>query len=124
MPCASAFLKSRWQCRCCVTMLFFQLNLVLRTSLFQNLFQNPQEKKPSQKENKNTQNKKNIHLFSHQTSPPQKKKNLSAKLSFVFWLVVEPTHLTNMLVKLDHETPRFGVKIPKMFELPSPSKTL
>ena len=28
-----------------------------------------------------------------------------------YWLVVEPTHLKNMLVKLDHETPRFGVKI-------------
>ena len=27
------------------------------------------------------------------------------------WLVVEPTHLTNMLVKLDHETPTFGVNI-------------
>ena len=27
-----------------------------------------------------------------------------------------PTHLKNMLVKLDHETPRFGVKIPKIFE--------
>ena len=26
-----------------------------------------------------------------------------------------------MLVKLDHETPRFGVKIPKIFELPPPS---
>ena len=32
--------------------------------------------------------------------------------------VVEPTPLKNMNVKLDHETPRFGVKIPKIFELP------
>ena len=31
-----------------------------------------------------------------------------------------PTHLKNMIVKLDHETPRFGVKI-KIFELPPPS---
>ncbi len=36
-------------------------------------------------------------------------------------LVVEPTHLKNMLlhnmlVKLDHETPRDRVKIPKIFE--------
>ena len=36
------------------------------------------------------------------------------------WLVVS-THLKNMLVKLDHETPRIGVKIPKIFELPPPS---
>ena len=31
------------------------------------------------------------------------------------------THLKNMIVKLDHETPRIGVKIPKIFELPPPS---
>ena len=36
-------------------------------------------------------------------------------------VVVEPTHLKHMLVKLDHETPFFGVKIPKIFELPPPS---
>ena len=36
------------------------------------------------------------------------------------WWVVEPTHLKNMLVNLDHETPIFGVKIPKIFELPPP----
>ncbi len=28
-----------------------------------------------------------------------------------------------MLVKLDHETPGIGVKIPKIFELPPPSDT-
>ena len=33
-----------------------------------------------------------------------------------------PTHLTNMLVKLDHETPSFGVKIkPCLKPLPRPS---
>ena len=32
--------------------------------------------------------------------------------------VVEPTHLKNMLVKLDHETPRIGVK-KKLFETTS-----
>ena len=37
------------------------------------------------------------------------------------WLVVEPIHLKNMFVKLEHETPRIGVKIPKIFELPPPS---
>jgi len=31
--------------------------------------------------------------------------------------VVEPTPLKNMLLKLDHESPIFGVKIPKIFEL-------
>ena len=36
------------------------------------------------------------------------------------WLVVEPTHLKNMLVKLGSSSPIFGVKIPKIFELPPP----
>ena len=36
------------------------------------------------------------------------------------WLVVEPTHLKNVLVKLGSSSPKFGVKIPKIFELPPP----
>ena len=32
------------------------------------------------------------------------------------WWFQVSTHLKNMLVKLDHETPGIGVKIPKMFE--------
>ena len=31
-------------------------------------------------------------------------------------LMVEPTHLKNIPVKLDHETPRIGVNIQKTFE--------
>ena len=34
----------------------------------------------------------------------------------VYYLVVEPTPLKNILVKLDHETPGFGVKIKNMNE--------
>ena len=30
------------------------------------------------------------------------------------------THLKNMLVKLDHETPGIGVNIPKIFEVSPP----
>ena len=37
------------------------------------------------------------------------------------WLVVEPTHLKNMIVKMGSSSPRFGVKIPNIFELPPPS---
>ena len=38
------------------------------------------------------------------------------------WLVVEPTNpFENMRKsKLDHETPNFGLKVPKIFELPPP----
>ncbi len=32
------------------------------------------------------------------------------------WLVVEPTHLKNMIVKMGSSSPIFGVKIPKIFE--------
>ena len=28
-----------------------------------------------------------------------------------FWLVVEPTHLKNMIVKMGSSSPKFGVKI-------------
>ncbi len=41
-----------------------------------------------------------------------------ASPSTQFLLMVEPTQYAQ--VKLDHETPRFGVKIQKMFELPPP----
>ena len=34
------------------------------------------------------------------------------------WLVVEPTHLKNMLVKMGSSSPKFGMKIPNIFELP------
>ena len=39
------------------------------------------------------------------------------------WLVVEPTHLKNMLVKLGSSSPRFGVKI-KTYLKPPPSYNL
>ena len=31
--------------------------------------------------------------------------------SIEIWLVVEPTHLKNMIVKMGSSSPRFGVKI-------------
>ena len=37
-----------------------------------------------------------------------------------FSLVVEPTHLKNMLVKLDHETPGIGDEHKKIFEVSPP----
>ena len=37
------------------------------------------------------------------------------------WLVVS-THLKNMLVKMGSSSPNFGVKIPKISELPPPSQ--
>ena len=39
---------------------------------------------------------------------------------FQHWLVVEPTHLKNMLVKMDHFPQIFGMEIQKIFELTSP----
>ena len=38
------------------------------------------------------------------------------------WLVVEPTHLKNMLVKLGSFFPNFRTENSKIFELPPPSK--
>ena len=35
------------------------------------------------------------------------------------WLVVQ-THLKNICVKMGSSSPSFGVKIPKIFELPPP----
>ncbi len=32
------------------------------------------------------------------------------------WLLVEPTHLKNMIVKMGSSSPRFGVNIYKIFE--------
>ena len=37
------------------------------------------------------------------------------------WWLNQPTHFKNMLVKLGSSSPNFGVKIPKIFELPPPS---
>ena len=37
--------------------------------------------------------------------------------------MVEPTHLKNMLVKMGSSSPSFGVKIPKIFELPPPRRS-
>ena len=31
-------------------------------------------------------------------------------------VVVEPTHLKNMIVKMSSSSPNFGLKIPKIFE--------
>ena len=57
-------------------------------------------------------------------TPPIVRWQLTTKrfqsLKFI-WLVVEPTHLKNMIVKMNHLSPKFGVKIPKIFELPPPS---
>ena len=38
-----------------------------------------------------------------------------------FWLVVEPTPLKNMLVKMGSSSPKFEVNIKKIFELQPPS---
>ena len=66
------------------------------------------KKKLPKKKTKTPKIKLNPSVFPPTPPPKKKKKNsLSAKLFVVFWLVVEPTHLRNMLVKLDHETPRF-----------------
>ena len=44
-------------------------------------------------------------------------------VSFPYWLVVSTfsTHPKNMLVKLASSSPSFGMKSPKIFELPPPS---
>ena len=34
-------------------------------------------------------------------------------LHYFYWLVVEPTHLKNMLVKMGSSFPKFGMKITK-----------
>ena len=39
---------------------------------------------------------------------------LKKQSPWMFWLVVEPTHLKNMPVKMDSSSPRFGVNIPKI----------
>ena len=39
----------------------------------------------------------------------------------IFWLVVEPTPLKNMLVKMGSSSPKFEVNIKKIFELQPPS---
>ena len=44
------------------------------------------------------------------TNPKSSKAQLKNHNNTQNRLVVKPTHLKNMLVKLDHETPRIGVK--------------
>ena len=48
----------------------------------------------------------------------------SKKRTSITQLVVESTHLKNMLVKLDHETPIFRVIIPNIFETTTCKLTL
>ena len=54
----------------------------------------------------------------HTLSPPFLGVKNLAKTQI--YLVVEPTHLKNMLVKLENLPQDFGVKIQKIFELPPP----
>ena len=46
------------------------------------------------------------------------------KCGILSYLAVESTPLKNMLVKMGSSSPSFGVKIPKMFELPPPRRYL
>ncbi len=63
-------------------------------------------------------------FFSHTTRQIQDKLLQLRERFQLIWLVVEPTHLKNMLVKMGSSSPSFGMKIPKIFELPPTSYVL
>ena len=44
----------------------------------------------------------------------------SCENNYINWLVVEPTHLKNMFVKLDYENPNFRAEHKNIFELQPP----
>ena len=61
-----------------------------------------------------------VNTVCHLKNGCRKWKLLISSFDFGNQLVVEPTPLKNSLVKMGSSSPRFRVKIPKIFELPPP----